>query len=122
MNVLMVFLMEIFLSLGISFVLLSLLKPHLREVLTDNCGTQGRADFWVIFTQLMLVISPLLVVVYFAPTETFSELGLVNELRETLFRVLLGDFIALSAIGYVIWKTIQPSYHHETAANEIEVD
>ncbi|MBV2123092.1 MAG: hypothetical protein KUF74_16745 [Candidatus Thiodiazotropha sp. (ex Ctena orbiculata)] len=121
MNVLMVFLMEIFLSLGISFVMLSLLKPHLREVLTDNCGTRERAEFWVIFTQLMLVISPLLVVVYFAPTETFSELGLVNELRETLFRVLLGDFIALSAIGYVIWKSIQPAHHHEAASNEIEV-
>ncbi|MET0001353.1 MAG: hypothetical protein ABW125_18315 [Candidatus Thiodiazotropha lotti] len=122
MSAFTIFLMEVFLCLGSSSILVILLRPHLRAVLTDNCGTQERADFWVMFTQLMLVISPLLVVVFFAPTEAVSELSVANELRETLFRVLLGDFLALSAIGYVIWKTIQSDHDFETFSSEIEVN
>ena len=114
MNTLLLFSLEVALCLGISVVLISLLKPLLRGVLTDTCGTEKRADFWVMFTQLMLVISPLLVVVYFAPTEAISEINVVDELRQTLFRTLLGDFIALSVIGKVIWKSISAPYKQGT--------
>ncbi len=118
MNALLLFIFEITLCLGISLALISLLKPFLRDVLTDTCGTAGRADFWVMFTQLMLIISPLLVVACFAPTLATNPLNIVHELQKTLFRTLLGDFIALSAIGRVVWKSISTSFH--PAAPRIE--
>ncbi len=106
MDTLLLFVFETVLCLAISFVLIWLLNPLLRDVLAETCGTEKRAGFWVMFTQLMLVISPLLVVIYFVPTATAIHLNLAHELQQALFRTLLGDFIALSIIGNVIWKSI----------------
>lgn len=111
MNTLVLFGLEVALCLGISFILISLLRPLLRDVLTDTCGTEKRAEFWVMFTQLMLIISPLLVVVYFAPITPVAQLNVAYELQQTLFRTLLGDFSALSAIGWVIWNSISSPYN-----------
>lgn len=111
MNTLILFGLEVALCLGISFILIGLLRPLLRGVLTDTCGTETRSEFWVMFTQLMLIISPLLVVIYFAPTAPIAQLNVAYELQQTLFRTLLGDFIALSVIGKVIWKSINSPYN-----------
>jgi uncharacterized PurR-regulated membrane protein YhhQ (DUF165 family) len=109
MDTLLLFVLEVTLSLGTSYILISLLKPFLTDVLTEICGSKQRAGFWVMFTQLMLVISPLMIVVFFASTETFSMNNVVHELQQTLFRILLGDFIALCTIGQIIWKSIDSS-------------
>lgn len=109
MNSLSFFMIEVALCFGISASLIYLLKPLLREVLVDICGTQTRADFWVMFTQLMLIISPLLIVIYFAPTEGLVEINTAKVMKDALFQTLLGDFIALILIGQVIWKSISLS-------------
>lgn len=114
MDTLLLFVFEVMLCLSISFALIWLLRPLLQDVLTETCGTEKRAGFWVMFTQLMLVISPLLVVIYFVPTETAIHLNLAHELQQALFRTLLGDFIALSIIGKVIWKSIGSPDNHAT--------
>jgi hypothetical protein len=101
--------LEITLCLGISLSLIWLIKPLLRDVLIETCGTQKRAEFWVMFTQLMLVISPLLPVIYFIPTSDAPTVHAAEALKGTLFRTLLGDFIALASIGQVIWKSIKSS-------------
>ena len=90
-----------------SFLLIYLLKPVLRQVLIETCGTNTRAEFWVMFTQLMLIISPLLIVIYFAPTTDSVPINAAEAIQDTLFRSLLGDFIALSMIGQVIWRSIK---------------
>jgi hypothetical protein len=59
------FLIQISLCFSIGMAVIALLKPHLTDVLTETCGTAKRAAFWVMFTQLMLVIAPLLLVVFF---------------------------------------------------------
>ncbi len=111
MTTLILFTSEMALSLGISLIMILLLKPLLRDVLTDTCGTAQRAEFWVMFTQLMLVISPLLMVAFFAPTASITHLNIAHELQRALFRTLLGDFIGLCIIGRVIWKSIgDPNY------------
>ncbi len=119
MDTLLLFLLEVTLCLGISFVMIWLLRPLLTAILTETCGTETRAGFWVMFTQLMLVIAPLLIVVYFVPTETISQPNIANELRQALFRTLLGDFVALSAIGQVIWSSVR-SYGQTSSQVEWE--
>ncbi len=106
MNSLSLFLLEVFICIGISFSMLYLLKPLLREILVEACGTKTRAEFWVMFTQLMLFIAPLLIVIFFAPTGEVVNINITKVIQDTLFRSLLGDFIALSMIGLVIWKSI----------------
>lgn len=99
--------LEIALCLALSLAALALLKPLLREILTETCGTAGRAAFWVRFTELMVVIAPLLIVIYFAPTQELNVVNLAYALQQTLFRTLLGIFIALALIGRVIWRAIR---------------
>lgn len=109
MNTLSLFTLEVLLCFGISTAVIVLLKPLLRDVLIDTCGTAKRAEFWVMFTQLMLIIAPLLIVIFFAPTEASITLNVAEALKDTLFRSLLGVFVALAMIGQVMWKSIQTS-------------
>ena len=106
MNTLALFLIEVAICVGISFSVVYLLKPLLREILVETCGTKTRAEFWVMFTQLMLFIAPLLIVIFFAPTGEVVNINITEVIQDTLFRSLLGDFIALAMIGQVIWKSI----------------
>lgn len=107
MNSLTLFMIEVVLCFGISLSLIYLLRSLLREVLVDICGTQTRAEFWVMFSQLMLVIPPLLIVIYFAPIQGPVHIHIAEAIKDTLFRSLLGDFIALIVIGQVIWTAIK---------------
>jgi len=107
MNSLSIFMIEVLICFFISFSMIYLLRPLLREVLVDICGTRARAEFWVMFTQLMLIISPLLIVIYFAPTQYDVDVNITEAIKDTLFRSLLGDFIALTMIGQVIWKSVK---------------
>lgn len=120
MNTLTLFIIEVLLSFGISATVVILIKPLLRDVLIETCGTQKRAEFWVMFTQLMLVISPLLIVIYFAPTSAIVPPNLAETMKDTLFQSLLGVFIALAIIGQVIWKSITPASNEPVNAHNKE--
>lgn len=122
MDTLLLFILEIALCLAISLTLILILKPLLRDVLTETCGTEKRAEFWVTFTQLMLLISPLLIVIYFAPTAPMIQANVARELQQALFHALLGDFIALSAIGRVIWKSIGSSDYQAVPGTTLEAE
>jgi hypothetical protein len=121
MNTPILALIEILLCLGMSLLLISLLKPLLRDILIETCGTPKRAEFWLMFTQLMLLISPLLLVVFFIPTDPLTNINIAKAIKETLFRILLGDFIALAAIGRVIAKSIQISIRENQQRSQTSV-
>lgn len=122
MNPLVLFIVEVMLCISISLSMVYLLKPLLREILVEICGTETRAEFWVMFTQLMLIISPLLIVIYFAPTQDTLNINLAEAMQDTLFRSLLGDFIALTMIGQVIWRSIKTASPQENRHVEKEKD
>ena len=118
MNPLAVFLTELALSLGISLVIIALLRPLLRGVLIEACGTPTRAEFWLMFTQLMLIAAPLLPVVFMsAAGDTVSPTPLIV-VKDSLFRILSGVFVALAMIGRVIWKTIDTDASAAEATGE----
>ena len=119
MQAFVIFMVEVLLCLTISVVVIRLLRPLLLDVLTDTCGTRKRAAFWVMFTQLMLVISPLLIVIYFTPVGASVTLDPVLVLKDTLFRTLLGEFIGLAMVGQIIWKSIQAINNKETDENDL---
>ena len=120
MNSLTLFSIEILICLGISFAVVTLLKGLLTEVLIETCGTDRRAAFWVMFTQLMLYLAPLLIVVYFIPTEPITEKTLALALKKTLFYSLLGVFLGLAVVGKVIWKSIDVFSPYQADSNSIE--
>ena len=106
MTNLTLFLIQITLCFGLSLAVIVLLKPYLNDVLVDSCGTSRRAAFWVMFTQLMLVIAPLLLVVFFADVRPGVSVYPAEAIKDTLFRSLFGLFIAIAMVGRVIWKSV----------------
>ncbi len=111
------FLIEISLSVSLSILTLLLLKDALFGVLTDLCQGEQRARFWARFTQLMLIIGPLLGVLIFTPAGNNLETINTAIFRETLKHAVMGAFVALCTVGFVIWRTIPASRRHglETA-------
>lgn len=105
-NPIIFFTIEVTLSLMICLGLIVLIKPRLRDVLHKTCGTQKRAEFWVTFTQLMMLIAPLMIVIYLAPTTPVTETLLIVSVKNVLFQTLFGLFIALAMTGKVIWRSI----------------
>lgn len=105
MSNLTLFFIEIVLCSSLSMAVILLLKSHLRDVLTESCGTAKRADFWVMFAQLMLVIAPMLLVVYFTDIGPGRPTYPPEAIKDTLFSSLLGFFLAVTTIGQVIWRS-----------------
>ncbi len=101
-----IFLTEIFLSLTASIFALFLLKSALQTVLTDLCQGTHRGEFWTRFTQLMLIVGPLLGTLLFTPSGGFTDSFNVATFREVLRHALMGVFVTLCGVGMVIWNTI----------------
>lgn len=106
MSSLAIFLTELTLSIGFSLTVIALLRRPLRNVLIESCGTNTRAEFWMVFTQLMLIAAPLLPVVFLSAAGSNATPEALIVIKDGLFRILLGIFFALAMIGRVIWKTI----------------
>lgn len=106
MNAFAIFILECGASIVLSIITIMLIKPLLLNVLSETCGTTQRAEFWVMFTQLMLVISPLLLVIFFTHISDYPDVSAVLVFKDTLFRALLGLFIGLLIVGQVIRKSI----------------
>lgn len=119
MTNLTLFLTEVALCLLISLIVIGLLKPYLQDVLAESCGTVKRAAFWVMFTQLMLVIAPLLLVIFFSDVRPGIPSYPAEDIKDALFRSLFGIFIAISMIGRVIWKSVAADLAAENTHEEI---
>ncbi len=105
MNTFIIYAIAVFISTTISATVIMFIRPGLRDMLLETCGSEKRADFWVMYTQIMLFISPLLVVLYLAPVTSIAAYP-AELLKNILFWSLLVVFIALAKIGRVIWKSI----------------
>jgi len=108
MNELIVFGIQLGIALSMSLLVLFLIKPFLKDVLVDTCGTEHSAMFWVRFTQLMMIIAPLVIVIFFAGVDV-NQLVLTQPayiLKQTLLQTLLGEFIGLIFVGRIIYRAI----------------
>jgi hypothetical protein len=99
------FMIEVAISLTISGFVIATLSIALQRLLEDLCGTETRARFWVAYTNVMLVIAPLLTVF------VFGKSGVVTEASFAFFKnalgcVLLGTFVSLIVIGSQIMKSV----------------
>jgi len=114
MNELIIFALQLFVALAISVFVVYLIKPYLKDVLKDTCGTAQSAEFWVRFTQLMMIVSPLMIVVFFSVADPYQE-GFsqpVQILKETMLQTLTGIFVGLVFVGRIIYRAINTSVEH----------
>jgi hypothetical protein len=105
MNGVTVFLAEIGLSLAVSAVILLRLQALMRRIGREACERGGgAADFWVSYTQLMMLIAPLLLISYLSRA---GEIGsTVAQMKSSLSIVLIGQFLGLALVGRAVWNSM----------------
>ena len=101
MNTIAVYLIEVAATLVICLAVVMYLRPHLRRILTDLCGTDERAQFWMVFSSILLVGLPLIFGMGYNPSESTSEM-MFFDITHQLRWNLLGFLFSLVVIGAVV--------------------
>ena len=103
MSASILFLVGIGITLSMSLTTVIYLLNPLRKILTELCGTRERADFWLAFSNVALMLTPLI----FAASRTPDPGGnLVIEIATQLKWAFIGLLTALMIIGWVISRFI----------------
>ena len=107
MNAVNVFFAEVAASIVISSFILVRLQRLLRDIGTECEQGGGATEFWVAYTQIMMLVAPVLLISYFSQAGTYGTL--VAQLKGSFGVVLTGQFIGLALVGRAVWKTLVPS-------------
>ena len=101
-----VFGLELLASAAVSTVILLRLQALLRDVGLESCerGTRGATEFWVAYTQLMMLVAPLLLISLFSHAGT--TLDTLGQLKSSIALVLSGQFAGLVLVGRAVWKSL----------------
>lgn len=101
MNTVFSFLMEAALTLVITVMLVRYLRPFLRKILTDLCGTEDRAQFWTVFSNILLIGVPMIIALNYQPRSRNAE-QLFFEVAGKLSGNLGGFLFALVGVGLIV--------------------
>lgn len=101
MNTILSFGIEVILTVVIAALLVGYLRPFLRRILVDLCGTQERAEFWTAFSNILLIGMPILFALNYRPQASNSE-QLFFEVANKLSGNLGGLLVALIGIGFIV--------------------
>lgn len=113
MEDIILFCVEVVLSLAASIFILIYLGGLLKSMLDELCGTKERGAFWFGFSKLVFIFLPLLVVIYYGDGYC-AKTGVTSQmLRDMASRVIFGELITLATIGFVLWRTISSKNRKE---------
>ena len=101
MNAILSFVIEVALTIVMSILLVRYLRPFLRKILIDLCGTEDRAQFWNAFSNILLIGMPVIIGLNYTPEATNSE-QLFFEVARKLSGNLGGLLFALVCIGFIV--------------------
>jgi hypothetical protein len=105
MDAVVVFVAEIVLSIAVSAVIIARLQHLMRRIGAEACEAGGGStEFWVAYTQLMVFIAPLLLISWLSRAGSISVP--VEQMKSSLFVVLVGHFFGLALVGRAVWKTL----------------
>lgn len=101
MNTIISFLVQITLTLILVALVVGYLRPYLKKVLVDLCGTEERAQFWAAFSNILLIGLPLIFALNYRPAyrdivDPFFDIA--GKLSSNLGGLLL----ALICIGIIV--------------------
>lgn len=93
-------------AMPILLILISIgyLRPILRRVLTEICGTPERAEFWIRCATILTLFGALILVLAFGPSN--ENVHMVDAVRTVLLWALAGAFIGIAWISRVIWNSL----------------
>ena len=88
-------------ALAVSLMVVAYLRTHLRGLLAELCGTRQRGDFWLAFSNVMLILMPLIFALENGETvqrDVPATLAIAAQMQ----RALLGLVATVITIGVVL--------------------
>lgn len=101
MNTIISFLVHVFLTIAVTALVVNYIRPYLRKVLIDLCGTEERAQFWTVFSNVVLVGLPGILALNYRPEAVTLE-ELFFEIAGRLSGTLAGFLFGLVGVGFVV--------------------
>jgi hypothetical protein len=102
MSVVSVYLVAIGLTVAVSIAVVLLLRRPLQDLLVDLCGTPTRAAFWAAFSNVTLVLAPLLGAMHRTPGDGEPAFELAAQLEWALGGLLASVLL----VGLVLARSI----------------
>ncbi len=101
MNIYLSFATELGLTVLACVSITAYLRPYLKRVLLDLCKTDERAQFWMAFSNIILIGLPIIIALGFRPEAVPSEAA-VFEIIGRLSGNLAGYLFALVGVGIIV--------------------
>jgi hypothetical protein len=89
------------LTLITALVVVFYLKTPLRHILCDLCGTEQRADFWTAFSNVVLILLPIIFALTRRPTGGSGSEAFF-EITDQLLWAFVGLLLAVFVLGFFI--------------------
>ena len=101
MNTYLSFSIELSLTILACVLITNYLHPYLKRVLVDLCKTEERAQFWMAFSNILLIGLPSIIALGFHP-QAFTSEAAIFEIIGRLSANLSGYLFALVGIGIIV--------------------
>lgn len=112
MNTILTFLTQLLITAGLCLALMAYLRPHLKRVLVDLCGTEERAQFWTVFANIMLVALPVIVGLGYAPEFVSLDAAffeVIGQIKWNLFGFIFSLMCVGLAVGFFAMIAPRPA-------------
>ena len=113
----MVFLAGIAVTLIACVIVVIYLRNHLERILLLLCGTPEPAKFWTVFTNVTLILTPIVFALSYEP-DTHLGRSAVFELSNQLRLGLAGLVVSVLIMGVVINRSV-PAYQKRKIQLEV---
>ena len=108
MNAITILSLELGVSLAVSTLILLRLQALIRRVGNEVCDrSPGATEFWIAYTQLMMLVAPLLLVSWFSQAGHYSLP--VDQIKSSIAVVLCGQVLGLAFVGRAVWRSMVAS-------------
>jgi uncharacterized membrane protein YhaH (DUF805 family) len=101
MQPLLMFLLGLGVTAALAFTVVWYIKSHLRVLLVDLCGTDARAAFWMAFTNVTLILVPMVFAMEFYPDAAQGS-RVAFQLIGQLKWALIGLIASVAGLGVVL--------------------
>jgi len=99
------FLLDVALAAFLFLGIVAYIKKHLRILLIELCGTKERASFWLAFSNVTLVLVPLIFALDYKP-EFGPDKTAIFEMATQLKYALIGFVLTLSSLALIFFRFI----------------
>ncbi len=97
-----ILLLSLSVAVTLPIIVLRYVSHALRALLTDVCGNDTAADFWLRCIHVLAISGSVILVVAFVPT--YDGVQWLQVIRRTLILTALGIFLAVALVARSIWS------------------